>query len=146
VSTKNYPGIGLWKLVSYEARDEDGVITFPIGEDGIGQIAYDDKRNVSTQVANIHRHPFAAKDRLKGTPAEIKMALEGYTAYFGTYEFDMSTKTVIHHVKCSLFPNWIGTDQVRYFEFAGNRMTLRTAPMHIGGKDVIGTLVWEKIN
>lgn len=144
--TQIYPGIGIWKLVSYEARIEDGTVTYPVGKDGIGQIAYDAKGNMSAQVANIHRPAFAANDRLKGTPAEIKAALEGYTAYFGTYDFDMSKKTVIHHVKSSLFPNWVGTDQVRYFEFAGNRMTLRTAPMHIGGKDVIGTLVWAKIS
>ena len=146
MSTMNYPGIGIWKLVSYEARREDGSIIFPIGKDGIGQIVYDAKGNMSAQVANIHRPAFAADDRLKGTATEIKMALEGYTAYFGTYELDMATKTVIHHVKGSLFPNWVGTDQVRYFEFAGNRMTLRTAPMHIGGEDVIGTLIWEKIS
>jgi hypothetical protein len=145
INKKAYPGIGLWKLVSYESRDEDGTVTYPAGKDGTGQIGYDAKGNMWAQVAEMHRPDFASGDSKKGTPTEIKAALEGYTAYFGTYEFDEGKKAVTHHVKSSLYPNWNGTDHVRYFEFAGNRMTLRTAPMRIGGHDVIGTLVWERI-
>lgn len=145
MNKKAYPGIGVWKLVSYEARADDGTITYPVGKDGIGQIAYDAKGNMSAQVADAHRPNFTSGDRMICTPDEMEAALKGYTAYFGTYDVDESKGTVAHHVKSSLFPNWIGTDQVRYYEFAGNRMTLRTAPMLQGGKKVIGTLVWERI-
>ena len=40
---------------------------------------------------------------------------------------------VIHHVELSLFPNWCGTDQERFIELDGERLTITTAPVQVGG-------------
>lgn len=141
--SQKFPGIGMWKLISCENRANDGTVTRPYDT---GLIVYDAKGNMAAQVANAQRPRFTKNDQLLGTPSEIKTAFEGYVAYFGTYDFDMEKATVFHHVKTSMFPNFIGTDQIRYFELAGNRMILRTTPLNLGGKTIVGTLVWERIS
>ncbi len=46
-------------------------------------------------------------------------------------------EVIIFHVKGAWLPNWIGSDQVRYYELDGNRMTVSTAPMLFGGKKAV---------
>lgn len=91
------------------------------------------------------RPAFAINDQMKGTPEEIKAAFEGFIAYFGTYEINEEKGTVIHHVRGSSFPNWVGSDQIRFYEFSGDRLTLRTPPMQAGGITVTSLLIWERI-
>ena len=96
-------------------------------------------------LANTRRSNFDVNDRQKRTPAEIKAAMEGYTAYFGTYDFDESKRTVTHHITCCLYPNWNETSQLRYCGFSGEQMILRTLCLRMGGKDIVATLVWERM-
>jgi hypothetical protein len=137
---------GSWKLVSREYRRSDGPIVHPFGKDegDTGMIMYDDKGYMSVHHLSANRPDFATNDRLRGTPAEIKAAFEGYSAYYGTYEIDEATSTVTHHITGSLFPNRKGTDQVRSFKLSGNRLTLSTPPMLIGGEEVKATLIWQR--
>jgi hypothetical protein len=51
---------------------------------------------------------------------------------------------VIHHVTASWYPNFIGTDQVRYYEFQQNRLLLRTPPRDAGSDKRTGLLTWER--
>jgi len=52
---------------------------------------------------------------------------------------------VIHHVKASLFPNWVGTDQERFVVWDGARLLLSTAPTVLGGQQLTAHLVWERV-
>jgi len=70
---------------------------------------------------------------------EIREALGGFIAYFGTFDVDEAAKTVIHHVQACLVPSWVGTDLKRTYQFAGNRLTL-TARLTTNST----VLVWEK--
>ena len=140
--------IGSWKLVSFECRRLDGEVTYPFGKDAkdaAGILMYDVNGYMSVQINYSDRPAFASGDQLKGTPAEIKFALEGYSAYHGTYEVNEEEGTVTHHVKGSLFPNWVGTSQRRFFKFSGNRLTLSTPPMPRGGEQVTALLTWERV-
>jgi hypothetical protein len=58
---------------------------------------------------------------------------------------DEEKRTVTHHIEGCLLPNWVGVDQARFFEFADNRLTLRTPPLMIGGAEAVGYLVWERV-
>jgi Lipocalin-like domain len=60
------------------------------------------------------------------------LAAGTYVSYCGRYEFHGDT--VVHHVELSLFPNWVGVEQERLVEVRGNRMTLSTLPILLGGK------------
>jgi len=136
--------IGTWKLVSSEFRRSDGGVTYPMGRNASGMLMYDASGHMSAQIIRPGRPAFASGDQLKGTPEEIKSAFEGCVAYFGTYEVNEKKGTVTHHVEGSSFPNWVGTDQRRFFEFCGNRVTLSTPPASFGGEHVTALLVWER--
>ena len=136
--------VGTWKLVSSEFRRSDGEVTYPMGRNASGMLMYDASGHMSVQIIRPDRPTFASGDQLKGTLEEIKSAFEGCVAYFGTYEVNEEKGSVTHHVEGSSFPNWVGTDQRRFFEFYGNRLTLSTPPAPFGGEHVTALLVWER--
>jgi hypothetical protein len=80
-----------------------------------------------------------------GTAQEVKDALDGAVAYFGTYEIDEQTDTVCHHIKGSVFPNWIGTVQRRKATVEGNRLVLSTNPLPMGGRESVVVLEWHRM-
>jgi hypothetical protein len=135
---------GTWKLVTAEYRSDDDEVHHLLGTHPIGQLMYDERGYMSAQLLDTDRPVFASNDWLKGTPEEVAAAFEGHRAYFGTYDVDEKAGKVTHHVLGSSFPNWIGTDNVRFYEFTGNCLILKTSPMLMGGRYVIGRLVWER--
>jgi hypothetical protein len=54
---------------------------------------------------------------------------------------------VIHHILTAWRPEWIGGDQIRYFEINGKNLTIKTAPIksQLTGKDVVSTLTFERV-
>jgi hypothetical protein len=44
---------------------------------------------------------------------------------------------VIHHVEPSLFPNWVGGDQERWVELAGDQLILSASPLLLAGKQQV---------
>ncbi|MNZ92114.1 hypothetical protein D3C78_1111250 [compost metagenome] len=65
--------------------------------------------------------------------------------YFGRYQVDESEQRVVHQVEGSSFPNWIGSRQVRFYRFSGDRLELRTVPLQFGNGVQTGELVWQRI-
>ena len=114
------------------------------GANPMGQLTYDAHGNMSIQIMRRDRPKFAVANRLGGTPDEAKVAFEGYFAYFGAFSVDEEKGAVTHHIRGSLLPNWIGMDQVRFFEVKGDQLTLRTPSLMIGGEEARGQLVWER--
>jgi Lipocalin-like domain len=137
--------IGTWKLVTSEFRTSDGKVSYPLGEKAVGILIYDSGGRMAAQLMRPDRPKFASGDMRGGTPEETKTAAEGYVAYFGTYEVDDKKGTVIHHVEASLFPNWVGQDQVRFFEFSAGMLTLKTLPLLSGGQEITGILIWKRL-
>jgi len=136
--------IGTWLLKAFEFRRSDGVVVDVLGKDAVGMLMYDANGHMSGQMMRVDRPSFASGDQQKGTPEEVKAALDGYIAYFGEYEIIEGEKTIIHHTKGAMFPNLVGQDQKRFFEFSGNQMTFTTPPMLVGGVSVTGVVLWEK--
>jgi lipocalin-like protein len=140
----DWPFIGTWRLVSYESRDEAGGVQHPMGREVVGQLMYDAEGNMSALVARANVPPFASGDSCIGTDAEVRAAFDGFVAYFGTYSFNLSAGTVIHHVRGASFPNWTGTEQVRYFTAEGQRLVLST-PISVDSRHVTAILIWERV-
>jgi hypothetical protein len=138
--------VGTWRLISFESRDEVGNVQYPFGPKVAGQLSYDADGNMSALVIGTTVPRFAADDLRKGTDAEVRAAFESGVSYFGTYRVDVASGTVTHHVLGATFPNWVGTNQVRYFRAEGRRLTLSAPPMPVGGHQVTPTLVWERAN
>jgi hypothetical protein len=137
---------GSWHLISGEYHYSDGTVTYPWGKNPGGLIIYTADGHMAAQIMKSERTNFAAKDHMNGTDTEIREAFEGYQAYYGTYTVNETQQTIDHHVTGSMFPNLVGHTLKRFFELAGNRLTLTTPPMRMGGNQVVGVLVWEKIS
>jgi hypothetical protein len=69
--------------------------------------------------------------------------MENFVPDAGRYSF--LGDRVIHHVELSLFPNWVGSDQERWVELVGDRLTL-TASRLLAGKQQVPRLVWERVD
>jgi hypothetical protein len=136
------PLVGRWGLVSYEIRSADGQISYPLGEDAVGYITYDQDGYMFVAIMRPRRARFASGDLLQGSTEEKVQAAESYISYCGGYDFHGDT--VIHHVELSLFPNWVGVDQQRLVELAGDRLTLSTRPMLLAGRGQTARLLWER--
>lgn len=136
--------IGTWSLLTCEARSADGEIVYPYGKRPRGQLTYAATGQMSVQLSRADRPAFASDARSDSTPDETKRAFDGFDAYFGTYELRAAEGLVIHHVEGSLFPNWTGTDQTRFFAFAGDRLLLSTPPIADRGMMFTLQLVWER--
>ena len=136
---------GAWRLLECYGKWSDGGVSYPYGKEPEGQLIYDGHGNFSGQIAGSGRPAFQSGNLLKGTEEEIKKAFEGYIAYYGTYEVDEASGRFIHHVKNSLFPNWIGDVQTRIFEFEGERLRLNTEPIKGAKGDLTVTLLWERV-
>jgi hypothetical protein len=119
--------IGVWKLLSGESKDQvTGEVRYPWGKNPVGRLSYDGLGGVFAQLMNPGRR-FVGGMADRGAAAAIAGAsvddmremLTGFNAYFGTFEVDEPSRTVIHHLQSALIPSWVGTAQRRKYEFSG---------------------------
>jgi Lipocalin-like domain len=138
--------IGAWRLLSAEFRAaDDSIAPSPYGSEPLGVLIYEAQGTMCAQIASKDRKAFAVADRLGGSAEEVRAAFESYQAYCGTFKVDEREHTVTHSVTQALLPNWTGSQQLRFYKFQDGKLVLRTPPLLIGGKQVTGVLVWEKI-
>lgn len=98
--------VGAWTLEEWRSTDESGAVRFPYGEDAAGQIVYTATGRMSASLMSRPDDPAAAP--------------EGFLAYWGSYVVDDAAGTVTHQVVgANRGEGWIGSDQVRAFEFQG---------------------------
>ena len=138
--------VGIWRLLSFQAEADDGTVTYPFGREVAGLLMIDAKGYFSVQLMDAKRPSFKSGDPLGGTPEEVKTAFENYMGYYGTFDLDETKGATIFHVRGAWLPNWIGTDQIRYYALSENRLSISTAPVLYGGKTAVGKLIWERVN
>jgi hypothetical protein len=92
------------------------------------------------------RPHFASGDARHGTAEEYERAYKGYLAYYGRYEVNADEGYVTHILEGSLYPDWVGTRQKRYFSLSGNQITLRTPLTLYEGLEAVRIIVWKKLN
>jgi hypothetical protein len=135
--------IGTWRLVSAETRLDSGEVNYPLGRDAVGYLSYHQDGYMAVTIMKDNRPQFASEDFRAGSQEERLAAFDTYFSYCGTYEVN-ETK-VIHRIEVSLFPNWVGSHQERYFEFRGDQLVLRSAPMMIQGVEQTGQITWQRV-
>ncbi len=141
--------VGVWHLVSYEMKDKTGgKVVLPYGPKPEGRITYDRAGRMSAQLMRPGRKPLEGKVPQAGafailataSEAELREMTGGFIAYYGTYDVDEPARTIVHHVKGCLLPNWVGTDLKRGYELEGNsRLTLIADTPRATGR-----LLWER--
>ena len=134
--------VGAWRLVSYELAGNDGRVRRPYGPAPAGLLIYSADGYMSVAFAQPDRPGFASGNALHGTAAEWAASAKTYTSYAGRYE--VQGERVLHYLDVSLYPDWLGTTQERFFTLAGDWLTLRMPPYQQGGVEWRGTLVWER--
>lgn len=136
--------VGRWKFVSLKGTNSTGEVLYPFGKDFFGMLMYDSEGYMSVFLMRNGRPKFLSGDLLRGTPEEIKAAFEGFDAYCGSYEVDTESRTVTHHIEGCRFPNWEGTDQVRYYEISEDQLRIKAPPIKGGGVEWILEAVLER--
>ena len=135
--------IGVWKLISCERKFADGRTEQPYGEKPVGCLTYDKAGRMTVQMMDPARRSSGPSGvnltAANASPEEIREAVGGFLAYFGTFDVDEAEKTVIHHLQACLVPSWVGTDLKRTYQFSGNRLILTA--MSPANSTV---LVWQK--
>ncbi len=134
--------LGTWRLVSFKIRHGDKVI-HPFGEDAIGYAIMSEEGYVMATVMRADRKNFKSNDLLGGTIEEKASAAETYISYGGRFEITGNKSTT--DVEFSLFPNWVGGRQIRFFELEGDRLSISTAPIEMYGEMQSGHLIWDRV-
>ena len=131
-------------MVSIEGQSSDGTITRDWGPAPLGIWIFTENGYLSVQIVDPDREPFQSGDFLRPTEAELERAFSGYFGYFGKYTTDEAAEEVVFHVEGAAYPNYIGTDQQRFFSIDGNRLTVRTPPERAGSSDVTYVAILER--
>lgn len=135
--------IGTWKLVSWEARDQNGSISYPFGTNAVGYIMYNTGGFMAVNIAKKDRPPIASKDIFGGSETEKALCFASYVAYCGTY--CVKDNIVTHNNEINLYPNWTGKPQQRYFKFFDNYLELSTVSYLADGIQKTQRLLWERM-
>src|SRR5579872_2343211 len=134
--------IGTYRLISTEAKDASGKWSRTPNFSSVGYITYGDTGHMGVHIMPRSRPRFASNPP---TGEEAKAALQGYTAYFGTFTVNETDKFVIHHRAGQINPGG-EVDAKRFYDFDGERLILTPAPADGGGKDqAMRRLIWERL-
>lgn len=138
--------LGTWYLISLTYKGGDGVEHNYMGSNPKGIIQYTSEGVISTQFMPADRKKFSTEDWANAELEEIKDAFVGYQAYYGKYELDLPNKTVYHHVKGSIFPNWHmdSVTEIRYIAIEGDTLVITMPPILVMGDEKYFTATWTR--
>jgi len=136
--------VGTWRLVSYEDRPASGEPVFPFGTHPGGQLIYDAGGNMSIQIMKQPHPGVASGDEERVTPQEKEALFDAYVAYYGRYTVNAAKGVVVHHVEGDMYDVYIGRDEERPFELAGDRLILTPRWMQ-GGQEWTGIRIFERV-
>lgn len=137
--------LGSWRLLSLETRDENGIVHHPMGHEAVGELFYDPSGHMFVLIMQPDRPAFKDASMRHGTDAEVRAAFEGFLGYTGRYTVDEVRRSVTHHVRVASYPNWVGTEQVRFYEISEDRLTLSSPPTPVGEHVTVSTAIWERV-
>ena len=136
--------VGSWRLLISDGVRSDGTQVPQWGPNPKGVVMFGPDGRYSLQIMRDIRPKFAANDRMKGTPEEIKAAFEGGLSQFGSYTLNEADKTLTLRIEGSSYPNWDGATQKRLITaLVGDDFTW-TNPTPPSGSDNV-KLAWRRI-
>jgi hypothetical protein len=134
--------VGRWQLTTWTASDEAGVVRMPFGGHPQGYLIYTADGWMSVQLAIANRAELATESVRGGAEGERADAYSSYIAYCG--EYWLEGDVVVHRVRMSLYPNWVGSEQRRWVELCGDRLVLRTPHTPVGAQTQVNRLLWTR--
>lgn len=135
--------VGIYRLVMCEVRWSDGEVAQPYGTDPDGLLVYTSSGYFTGHVMRRDTPKLSTGAR-HAPHDETHEAFLGYIGYYGTYSVDLGAGTVTHRVLGSWHPNWVGQDQVRFFEMDGRSLVINTPAKASAGRSYRTHLVWKR--
>lgn len=137
--------IGVWRLVTFKISWKDSQKSiYPYGEDAVGYLIYTTDDHVSVHIMHKRRVRCVSNDYKNLSQQEKMEMAENSGAYFG--RFEISDHSIIHYPEISVFPNFIGTPQVRDCTLNGKTLTLECDYPGIEyGLGARSYLIWERV-
>ena len=133
---------GLWDLQSMEQRYDDGRVIYPFGRNVEGRIYYGADKSMFCAIQKRARTPFSTGKQWTADDTEKARAYDDYLTYCGRYE--MEGDTVTHYIEISLYPDWIGKQQVRKIRLMDGRLHI-TARLEDNTPEArTSLLIWER--
>jgi hypothetical protein len=141
--TAHLPLLGTWRLVTMETRSVTGQVWPGLFDDGY--LLYTTDGFMSAVLTQGPRARFGTDSHTSGSTDEKARAFDSYFSYGGSYAVD--GEIVTHHVQFCLFPNWVGTTQVRRFARSAESDTLtlwNVNPLVIQDEEAYACLTWRR--
>ncbi|MEM6581863.1 MAG: lipocalin-like domain-containing protein [Pseudomonadota bacterium] len=135
---------GVWRLISSEFRTSNDEVIYPLGDDATGLAIFTESGYMSAQLMKRNRPVFVNDSPTGGSAEETVAAFRGYLAYYGRCDINEEEKSLTTHVEGSLFPNWVGGKQLRFYRLSEDQLTLTTPPIPLRDISIVGELVWER--
>ena len=134
--------VGTWRLESWYRIEDDGTRQPRFGPGASGLLIYAADGFMSASLMDGGRTPFAGPDPYGGTAEECRAAMSTGHSYCGRWRIE--GEAIIHDVELSVFPNWVGSEQIRYVRFEGDHMILKTPPTGRRGSTGHAELTWRR--
>ena len=134
---------GTWELVEHKTTTASGEVRRSFGASPKGLFFFHEDGHTSVQIVNPDR---PATPLAKATDDEVRALSRSYLAYFGSYDVDLATKTIVVHTAGDLNPGNTGTDQVRFYELTGDLLYLQPpATAAPGGGQQVSRITWRRV-
>jgi Lipocalin-like domain len=131
---------GSWRLISFQLKvvGEEAEPKDIFGPNPIGRIIFSPEHRVVVFISRAGRRPPTSE-------SEAAALLSSMTAYTGKFRLDGDK--FITQVDGAWNEFYKGSEQVRYFELTGDKLSIRTPEQQSGiliGKRTVATLMWER--
>jgi len=132
---------GRWDILSWEQVYDDGRVVYPMGTELEGFIEYG-PHGMFCVVAKAGRAGFTTGGQWSADAAEQAEAYATYLTYAGDY--DVQENAILHHVRYSLFPNWVGASQRRVARLEADELILSARLEEETSEARTARLVWRR--
>ena len=123
-------------------RLEDGSSWYPFGRSARGRLIYTPDGFMMVMLMNPDRPAAASGQLFEASAAERAAAAEGFLGYSGRCAFRGGQ--VVHEVDLSLFPNWVGSAQLRAYALEKDTVTFETRRFLANGRQQVASLTWSR--
>ncbi|WP_419905235.1 lipocalin-like domain-containing protein [Kiloniella sp.] len=137
--------IGVWWLLTREDVTADGSqrVDPTLGPNPQGILTYTSNRFAAQFMKRDRSEKMAPEPSTRGV--NNTGAIDGYDAYFGTYEVKPSTGEVMHKLEGALDASNVGIEVSRQMNVEGDRLVIRLDTTTPAGEPITRTLTWRRI-
>jgi hypothetical protein len=136
--------VGVWELVSVEARSKNARSFLPYGERPIGKLIYTADGHMAVTLMAANRGVFSSPDISLASDEEIKKAFETFDAYSGKWVLNEETGRIDHYIEAGRIPNWINQSHGRTCVL-NNGLTLVTDEFEMTGERWQVFVEWKRL-